>query len=97
MLNRLPRTARIFLLVLLSWQMAANMVAWAQCAYVDDDAPLDPGPNNPGVGDPFENGTQEHPFDSIQQALNFMLNPCEVKVMPGTTTKHSPSQVWAAR
>ncbi len=38
--------------------------------YVDDDAPLDPGPGDPTVSDPNEDGTLAHPFDSIQKALD---------------------------
>ena len=37
--------------------------------YVDDDAPGDPGPGNPSVSDPLENGTEQRPFDSIQEAI----------------------------
>jgi len=45
--------------------------------YVDDDAPDDPchgvpgaSAGEPGLSDPFENGTAEHPFDSIQKAVD---------------------------
>src|SRR5262245_39371151 len=38
--------------------------------YVDDDAPGDPGPDEPGVSDPMEDGTAAHPFDRIQEALD---------------------------
>jgi hypothetical protein len=38
--------------------------------YVDDNAPDDPGPGDPLVSDPDEDGTQQHPFDAIQKALN---------------------------
>ena len=38
--------------------------------YVDDDAPDDPGPGNPDISDPLENGSAAHPFDSIQEAIN---------------------------
>jgi hypothetical protein len=38
--------------------------------YVDDDAPLDPGPGNPAISDPNENGTLEHPYDAIQEAID---------------------------
>lgn len=36
---------------------------------VDDDAPSDPGPGDPNLSDPAEDGTSEHPFDSIQEAI----------------------------
>jgi parallel beta-helix repeat protein len=38
--------------------------------YVDDDAPRDPGPADPAVSDPLENGTQDHPFDTIQEGID---------------------------
>ena len=42
--------------------------------YVDDDAPGDPGPGDPMVSDPCENGKREHPFDSIQEAIDLSLS-----------------------
>jgi hypothetical protein len=38
--------------------------------YVDDNGPGDPGPGNPMVSDPGENGTSQHPFDAIREAVN---------------------------
>lgn len=38
--------------------------------FVDDDAPGDPGPRDPLVSDPQEDGTYNHPFDSIQEAID---------------------------
>jgi predicted outer membrane repeat protein len=38
--------------------------------YVDDDAPGDPGPGDPSVSDPGEDGSQEHPYDAIQEGIN---------------------------
>ena len=38
--------------------------------YVDDDAPNDPGPCDPDVSDPLEDGSPEHPFDTIQEAVD---------------------------
>ncbi|MHC4501370.1 MAG: transglutaminase domain-containing protein, partial [Planctomycetota bacterium] len=38
--------------------------------YVDDDAPGDPGPGNPVISDPCEDGSILHPFDSIQEAID---------------------------
>ena len=37
--------------------------------YVDDDAPNDPGVQDTSISDPLEDGTSDHPFDSIQEAL----------------------------
>lgn len=48
--------------------------------YVDDDGPNDPGPYDPCVSDPLEDGSAEHPFDSIQEAIDQAYidcnNPC---------------------
>jgi hypothetical protein len=44
---------------------------WWETLYVDDDAPDDPGPGDPQIGDPLEDGRQTHPFDTIQEAIDF--------------------------
>jgi hypothetical protein len=41
--------------------------------YVDDDAQNDPGPFDPDVSDPLENGSADHPFDSIKKGINAAL------------------------
>jgi cysteine-rich repeat protein len=38
--------------------------------HVDDDAPLDPGPGDPNISDPDEDGSASHPFDRVQEALD---------------------------
>ena len=38
--------------------------------YVDDDAPNDPGPGDPLISDPNEDGSVAHPFDAIQEAID---------------------------
>jgi predicted outer membrane repeat protein len=52
--------------------------------YVDDDAPGDPGPGDPGVSDPLENGSQPHPFDSIQEAIDASVGHAIINVLDGT-------------
>jgi len=54
--------------------------------YVDDNAPGDPGPGNPDVSDPYENGTWEHPFDAIQEAIDAADNWRTVVVLDGHYT-----------
>ena len=54
--------------------------------YVDDDAPSDPGPGNPEVSDPQEDGSDNHPYDSIQEAILVALPGDIVIVMDGTYT-----------
>jgi hypothetical protein len=38
--------------------------------HVDDDAASDPGPGNLIVSDPLEDGTEAHPFDSVQEGID---------------------------
>lgn len=52
-------------------------------AVVDDDAPGDPGPGDPTVSDPLENGSEDHPFDSVREAIDILLNPCSLILRPG--------------
>jgi hypothetical protein len=55
--------------------------------YVDDDAPGDPGPGNPGISDPLENGSIQHPFDSIQEAIDAgAVTETIITVLDGTYT-----------
>lgn len=59
-------------------------VASAQTVWVDDDAPNDPAPGNKFVSDPLENGSADHPFDEIQEALNVAISGSRILVRPGT-------------
>ena len=59
-----------------------SSTAYADTIYVDDDGPNDPGPNNSGVSDPAEDGSADHPFDSIQEALN------QAALRAGSTGSH---------
>ncbi|UCF43334.1 MAG: S8 family serine peptidase [Planctomycetota bacterium] len=52
--------------------------------YVDDDAGGDPSPGSPAAGDPLENGTQEHPFDTIQEAIDVAQDGDTIIVATGT-------------
>ncbi|MHC4459991.1 MAG: S8 family serine peptidase [Planctomycetota bacterium] len=60
--------------------------ALPESLFVDDNAPDDPGPGDPAVSDPLENGSAEHPFDAIQEAVDFSLSGESVIVLPGTYT-----------
>ena len=51
--------------------------------YVDDDAPNDPGPGNPTISDPLENGTADHPFDTLQEAVAAAVNGYVITVADG--------------
>jgi Peptidase C10 family/Spi protease inhibitor/Carboxypeptidase regulatory-like domain/Disaggregatase related/Right handed beta helix region len=52
--------------------------------YVDANAPLDPGPGDPEVSDPNEDGSPEHPFDAIQQAIDAAVSGDTVVILSGT-------------
>ena len=56
--------------------------------YVDDDAPNDPGPHDPLVSDPLEDGSAEHPFDTIQEAVNAISKSGTILVLRGTYAGH---------
>ncbi|MCP4453651.1 MAG: SUMF1/EgtB/PvdO family nonheme iron enzyme, partial [Planctomycetes bacterium] len=51
--------------------------------YVDDDSSSDPGPNNPLVSDPQEDGSANHPFDTVQEAIDAAPFGATVRVLPG--------------
>lgn len=48
------------------WAAGGTNEVW----YVDDNAPNDPCGGNPDISDPCEDGSPEHPFDSIQEAID---------------------------
>ncbi|MBP7937827.1 MAG: VCBS repeat-containing protein [Phycisphaerae bacterium] len=52
--------------------------------FVDDDAPHDPGPGDPTLSDPLEDGSPEHPFDAIQEAIDAAVPGDTVVVADGT-------------
>jgi len=52
--------------------------------YVDDDAQLDPGPSDSNLSDPNEDGTIEHPYDSIQEAIEAAQDGYKIVVRSGT-------------
>ncbi|RPJ38597.1 MAG: hypothetical protein EHM35_04170 [Planctomycetaceae bacterium] len=62
----------------------ANSTTLTGVIHVDDDAPDDPGPRNVEVSDPQENGTREHPFDRIQEAIEAAVDRASIFVRAGT-------------
>ncbi len=54
--------------------------------YVDNDAPGDPAPYYTGVSDPLEDGSTEHPFDAIQEAIDWACDGETVIVLDGAYT-----------
>jgi hypothetical protein len=53
-------------------------------AYVDDNALSDPWPGDPNDGDPVENGSANHPFDAIQEAVDAIAIGGTATVLGGT-------------
>lgn len=66
------------------WSEPAQATTLSRAVYVDDDAPSDPGPGDPDISDPLENGSQEHPFDAIQEAIDAAMSGDTVMVLDGT-------------
>lgn len=54
--------------------------------YVDDDAANDPGNGDTSVSDPLEDGTVNHPFDAIQEAIDQAKTGDAILLRPGTYT-----------
>ncbi|MFC1634918.1 C10 family peptidase [Planctomycetota bacterium] len=54
--------------------------------YVDTDAPGDPGPNDTTRSDLQEDGSPEHPFDAIQEAIDAAVSRDIVIILGGTYT-----------
>ncbi|MEN6426480.1 MAG: leucine-rich repeat domain-containing protein [Phycisphaerales bacterium] len=67
-----------------SYQIQAIFESLLDTTYADDDASGDPVPGDASVSDPQENGTPEHPYDSIQEAIEVAGNGTTVRVLPGT-------------
>jgi len=57
---------------------------YSKLIHVDDDATDDPGPCDQTMSDPSEDGTEEHPFDSIQEAIVAATDGYKIVVNSGT-------------
>ncbi len=65
-------------------KIRANFISTSMSLYVDDNAPNDPGPNDAAISDPLEDGTWEHPFDRIQEAIDVAGEGAAIFVQAGT-------------
>jgi len=61
----------------------ANLRDMLGTVHVDDDAVNDPGPHDPAVSDPHENGTSSHPYDRIQEAIDVARDGASIFVHAG--------------
>jgi len=77
-----PHAASTYVLVEASCTLQANFLE--NIIYVDDDAPFDPQPHDMRAGDPQEDGSADHPFDSIQEAIAAASPGALVLVRSGT-------------
>ena len=65
-----PHAVRVALIMNADYTLHANFARRGVFSYVDDDSPADPLPGDPSQSDPLEDGSEEHPFDTIQEAIN---------------------------
>ncbi|NQV32485.1 MAG: SUMF1/EgtB/PvdO family nonheme iron enzyme [Phycisphaeraceae bacterium] len=68
-------------------EVAAEPLSPLDILYVDDDGINDPGPNDLTVSDVDEDGSQAHPFDSIQEAIDAAREHVTVLVSDGRYTE----------
>jgi len=66
----------------------ADFIPAARCLYVDDNSTGDPMFYSPVMSDPAEDGSWDHPFDSIQEAIDEAEDGDAVLVLPGTYREH---------
>ena len=66
------------------YQVHAKFLSTLAVLYVDDDAAGDPGPRDATLSDAQENGTAEHPFDSIRKAIEVAGEGASILVDAGT-------------
>lgn len=66
------------------YTLRATFATLLEIVYVVVDAPDDPGPNTPAISDPNENGSYEHPFDEISEAIDVSVDGVTVRVRKGT-------------
>jgi hypothetical protein len=73
-----------FIIMDKDYDIHANFVSALAVIHVDDNGPTDPGPGNARISDSWENGTREHPFDSIQEAIGVAGRGATIFVHAGT-------------
>ncbi len=76
----------VALLLVLSLFTAAHPATF----YVDDDAPGDRLPFDRRMSDPAEDGSADHPFDSVQEAIDAAVDGDTIIVAPGRYLSPDP-------
>lgn len=66
-----------------AYSLRAHFLTKMTTLFVDDDAPGDVKANDPSVSDPGENGTSQHPFDEIQEAIDVAGHGVTIEVRKG--------------
>ena len=77
-----------FITINQDFRIRAHFLSTLGVIHVDDDALNDPGPDDSAASDPRENGTLEHPFDSIQKAIDVAADGVSILVGPGVYREH---------
>ncbi|MBN1362024.1 MAG: putative Ig domain-containing protein [Sedimentisphaerales bacterium] len=78
-----PSAGRVDFVLAADGDLHATFAPASMCWYVDDDAPGDVAPCDPTVSDPREDGSWDHPFDSLQEAIDASFDGQAVLVRPG--------------
>ena len=78
------RTNPAYIFVDQDHEICAQFLSTLSTLYVDDNAPNDPGPGDPAISDPDENGTAAHPFDRIQEAIDVAAAETTIRIASGT-------------
>ena len=78
-----PSSASTIVTLDSDYSLKANFLSRLDTIHVDDDALHDPGPYDVSTSDPAEDGTNEHPYDSIQEAIDVARQHSTILVRDG--------------
>lgn len=66
------------------YEIRANFLSLSRSLFVDNRGTGNPGGADLTVADPLEDGTPQHPFDRIQEAIEVAADGTSIFVRPGT-------------
>jgi hypothetical protein len=75
------------------WAGGPHVTVPTHTMYVDDNAPGDLKPFDSSVGDPSEDGSTDHPFDSIQEAIDIASPNTDTTVLVRSGTYYETLNV----